>query len=441
MVGNTKIIEILERALKASSGDQAEARIVSHDTRLTRYANSAIHQNVAETQAKLSIKIYVGKKMGVAGTNDLSHESISRTAQRAFEIASLSPENPEFVSLPGPRSIPQVNSYFESTALASPDLRADNVLAVIGAAKNRGYDAAGAHQTSFREIGVANTLGVRAYGASTAADLTCVVMSQDGSGFAQASNRDICKIDASSVAQEAIERCAMNKKQESIEPGECVVLLEPYAAGELVMNLARLGLSAGSYHDGQSFLSGRMGEQIMSPVVTIWDDGLDPDGAPFAFDIEGQPKEKVDLIKDGSGVGVVYDSFSAFKAGLGKSTGHAGGYGASPANLFVGPGQKTKEDLIKSISRGVLVTRFHYVRAVHSQKTVITGMTRDGTFLVENGSIKSAVKNLRFTQSVVDALASAVEFSKERQLIGVDSSVVTPAMLLNKFNFTGRADH
>ncbi len=441
MVGSERILEILEKVLKDCAGDQAEARIVASDSQLTRYANSVIHQNVAETSARLSIRIYIGKKMGRAGTNDLSPESVQRIAKRAFEIAKISPENPEFVSLPGPGEIPEVKSYFESTANAGPDLRADNVLAIIKGAKAKGFQAAGAHSTSVREMGVANTLGVRAYGASTAADLTCVILSDEGSGYAQGSSRDIAKIDAASIAREAIERCAMNKSQESVEPGEYVVLLEPYAAAELVSNLASLGLSARMYQDGQSFLSGNMGKDLMSPAVTIWDDGLDPDGAPFPFDIEGQPKKRVSLIDKGRGVGVVYDSFAAFREGLKESTGHAGGYGSSPANVFVAPGERSREELLKSISRGVLVTRFHYVRSVHSQKTIITGMTRDGTFLIQDGKIRSAVKNLRFTQSVVGCLAAAREFSKERRLLGVDRSVVTPAMLLEKFNFTGRAEH
>ncbi|MGI6643194.1 MAG: TldD/PmbA family protein [Bacillota bacterium] len=441
MVGSERLLEILENALKLCAGDQAEARIVASDSQLTRYANSVIHQNVAETSARLSVKIYIGKKMGRAGTNDLSPESIRRTAKRAHEIAKLSPENPEFVSLPGPGPIPQVKSHFESTANADPDRRADNVLAIVERAKARGFEAAGAHSTSVREMGVANTLGVRAYGASTAAELTCVILSGDGSGYAQASSRDIDEIDAAAIAQEAIERCAMNTSQESIEPGEYVVLFEPYAAADLVWNLANLGLSARTYQDGQSFLSGNMGKALMSPAVTIWDDGLDPEGAPFPFDIEGQPKKRVPLIDKGRGVGVVYDSFTGFREELKESTGHASEFGASPANLFVAPGERSREEILKSVAHGVLVTRLHYVRAVHSQKTIITGMTRDGTFLIQDGRIKSALKNLRFTQSVVESLATAIEFSKERRLLGVERSVLTPAMLLEKFNFTGRTEH
>ncbi len=441
MVGKERILEVLEGALKTCHGDQAEARIVAHDNYLTRYANSTIHQNVSEASARLSLRVYVGKRMGQAGTNDLSSESIARTARRALSIARLSPENPEFVSLPGPREIPRVDSHFESTALADPDLRADNVLAVIGAAKDEGFRAAGFHSTSTKEIGVANSLGVRAYGKSTGARLTCVILSDEGSGYAEASHRDVTQIDPQTVAQEAILRCALNKDQESVEPGEYTVLLEPYAAGELVSVLANLGFSARSYQDGQSFLSGNMGAQVMSPAVTIWDDGLDPAGAPFPFDAEGQPKSKVPLIEKGRGVGVVYDSFTAFRGGLKESTGHAGGYGPSPANLFVAPGARSKTELMGRVSKGLLVTRFHYVRAVHSQKTVITGMTRDGTFLIRNGKVACAVKNLRFTQSVVSSLATVLEFSKERRLLGIDRAVLTPAMLLEKFNFTGRADH
>jgi len=439
VVGKERALEILGEALRASGGDQAEARLVSHATRLTRYANSVIHQNVAESNARLTVKVYLGKKMGRASTNVLDKESIKKTAEKAREIARMSKENPEFRSLPGPRPIPEVKSYFESTAAAGPDLLADNVMAVIRKAKEKGFDAAGAHSTSVSETAVANSLGVRAYGASTMAELTTVLLSNQGSGYAEAMSRNVEDISPEKVADEAVGRCQLNRDQIALEPGEYPVVLDIPAAADMVRFLSSMGFSALAYQDGRSFLCGKMGQEIVSPLINIWDDGLDPLGAPFAFDAEGQPKSRVVLIERGVAKGVVYDSYAAFKEGKKESTGHAGyGLGGQASNLFVSEGDLTRDQLISGLERGILVTRFHYVRPVHSQRTIITGMTRDGTFLIKNGRIDRALFNLRFTQSIVGALAGCDGLGKERKLSGL---VVAPAMRLRKFDFTGRAGH
>ena len=445
MVGKERALEIVERALKASPADQTEVRLTGYQSRLTRYANSVIHQNVSETNARLSVKAFFGKKMGRAGTNKLDRDSILRTVKQAVELAKLSPENSEFVSLPGPRPIEEIPCWFESTASAGPEARAGNVIKVINRAGKSGFEAAGAHSTSTNEIAVGNSLGVRAYGASTSTDLTCVVLSGAGSGFAQASSRDLLDIDAGKVAEEAISRCAMNKGQIALVPGEYAVVLEPYAVADLVSFLSGMGFSALSYQEGRSFLCGKLGTQIMSPLITIWDDGVDPAGAPFPFDSEGQPKSKVVLVENGVARNVVYDSFAAFKEGKEQSTGHAGYYpGGSASDLFLSgtPGNTpARQEPISGLERGILVTRFHYVRTVHSQKTIITGMTRDGTFLVEDGKITGAIKNMRFTESILRALSSTEAVGREQRLIGTVRSVVAPSMRLGTFNFTGQAGH
>lgn len=440
MVGKERALDIVDKAIKASPGDQTEVRLTSYQNQLTRYANSVIHQNVAESNARLSVKVYLGKKMGRAGTNKLDDASILRTVNLAAAIARVSPENPEFISLPGPRPLEDALCYFEETAQATPEVRAENVLKVIERAARSGFEAAGAHPTYVSETAIGNSLGVRAYGASTSADLTCVVLSEDGSGFARASSRNLSDIDAEQIGEEATCRCEMNRRQVDLEPGEYAVILEPYAVAELISFLSG-SFSALSYQEGRSPLCGKMGTQIMSPLITIYDDGLDPLGAPFPFDGEGQPKSGIVLVQDGVARNVVYDSFSAFREGKKESTGHGGYSGGYPSNLFVcaAPGADvSREELLGGLKRGILVTRFHYVRTVHSQKTIITGMTRDGTFLVEDGKITGAIRNLRFTESILRALGSVEAVGRERKLLG---STVAPAMRLGKFNFTGQAGH
>jgi predicted Zn-dependent protease len=432
VVGKDRALEILESALRACDGDQAEVLLQTHDEGFTRYANSAVTQSSVETDARTVIKVIRGRKVGLAATNSLTKDSLREAARWASANAKLSQDNPDFVSLPGPRPLTPVESYSESTAQAGPVYRADNVLKVIRTAAKSGFQAAGVCSTHVVETAVANSLGVRAYQAQTRAHLTCIVTSPEGSGYAETVARDVGQVNASEVAEEAAARCALNCDQLALEPGEYTVVLEPYAVAEMIGYLVYLGFHARSYQDGQSFLCGNLGRQMASPDLTLWDDGLDPAGLPSSFDLEGQPKSRVVLIDKGVASGLAYDSASAFKEGR-QSTGHYGGCG----NLFIEEGVVSREELIAGTERGILVTRFHYVRPVHPQKTIITGMTRDGTFLVERGKVTRAIMNMRFTQSILEALAR-IEFSRERKILG---GGLIPAMRLQKFLFVASAGH
>jgi predicted Zn-dependent protease len=211
--------------------------------------------------------------------------------------------------------------------------------------------------------------------------------------------------------------------------------------------MAYTGLGAVAMQEGRSFMVGKIGQQIVDPRVSIWDDGLDPAGIPTPFDFEGVPKQRVDFIEKGVARGVVYDSYRAGKEEDKESTGHAlpapNSMGPFPLNTFFAPGDATVEEMIESTERGVYVTRFHYTRPVEPTKLVITGMTRDGTFLIENGEIAYPVKNLRFTQSYLEALNNVEGIGREPQLLSGFSGLFRssiPALKLGGFNFTGATE-
>lgn len=429
MVGKDRALAACEVALRECEGDQAEVLILTNDEGFTRYANSEVTQHSVETNARVTVKVIRGRKIGCATGNSLASDSMRRVAKQASANARASQDDPELTALPGPRPLTPVQSYCESTANSGPGYRADNVAKVIRVAGKLGFQAAGVCTTHVTETAVANSIGVRAYQATTWVDLTCVVMSGEGSGYADAVVMDADRLDAAQVAGEASMRCSLNRDQLALEPGEYSVILEPYAAGYLIDHLAS-GFRARAYQEGRSFLRS-IGQKIVSENLTVWDDGPDPLGIPSSFDYEGQPKSKVVLVDKGVSAGLLYDSVSAAKEGK-ESTGH---YGTT--NLLAGEGPVSRDDLIAGTERAILVTRFHYVRPVHPQRTIITGMTRDGTFLVEHGAISRAVMNMRFTESVLEALASA-DLSKERRLVG---SLVVPAMRLARFSFTARAGH
>ncbi|MEW6522213.1 MAG: TldD/PmbA family protein [Bacillota bacterium] len=442
MVGKDRAMAVIERVLELSPGDQTEVSLHVTDNSLTRFSSNYIHQNVAEKDVQLSVKVILGKKIGTASTNSLDEDAIKSTVQAAASIARLQKENQEFRSLPGPQPLPEVDCFVPATAQFSPEDRADAVAMIINAAKAAGFQAAGAVSTGIREIAVGNSLGVRAYNPVTSAAANTVVMSGTSSGFAHGNTRDVATLDFAAIGRRAVDKCARSIKSEKVEPGEYEVILEPAAAANVLMYVALLGFSALAVQEGRSFLAGKLGEKVFGDNITVWDDGLDPRGMPMPFDGEGQPKRKLMLVENGVAKNVVYDSFTAKKEGK-ESTGHAGpgrfGFGPIPTNLFFGAGDATMEDMIRSTKKGILVTRFHYTNPVHPLRVVVTGMTRDGTFLVEDGEIKCAVKNLRFTDSMIRTLNHVDMIGKDwgfEGAMGLGGGMI-PALKVSKFAFTG----
>lgn len=441
MLGPEKMKEIAQRVLAYSIADQTEVVLLNEETYLTRFANSRIHQNVAERNMHVRVRAVLGKKVGVASSNEVSESSLDRVAARAVEIALLQPENPDFHSLPPPKPILGVDAFVPATAECTPEQRAKAVAAICQLSKENGLIASGAFTTTITEIAVSNSLGVFAYALSTAADLTTVIMSDDSSGYAGATALDVHQIDAEQVGREAVDKALRSRNPQPIAPGEYTVILEEYAVAEMLSYLSYLGFSALAVQEGRSFLTNKFGQRITGENISIWDDGLDRTGLPMPFDFEGMPKQRVDFIVNGVANAVVYDSYTAYKEGK-ESTGHAlpapNPYGPFPGNLFMKAGTDSKEQMLASVDRGLWVTRFHYVNPVHPLKTILTGMTRDGTFWIEKGEIKGAVKNLRFTQSVLDALSNVRMISAETKLRGgFYGGVRTPALCIERFAFTG----
>jgi predicted Zn-dependent protease len=245
----------------------------------------------------------------------------------------------------------------------------------------------------------------------------------------------------------AVNKALRSRNPTDIEPGAYTVILEEEAVADMVFYLSYMGLGALSVQEGRSFMSGRFGEKITGDNITIWDDGHDSRGLMFPFDYEGVPKQRVTLIENGVAKGVVYDSFTAGREGNKTSTGHGlpapNTFGPIPANLFLAPGQATKEEMLASTERGIWVTRFHYTNPVHPVQTVLTGMTRDGTFLIENGQITRPLKNLRFTQSILEAFSQVEMLGSELKLLRGDwdgFATCAPVVKIRGFQFTGTTE-
>ena len=444
MLGERKMREIAERVLSLSAAEQTEVIIMSEDSGLTRFANSYIHQNVAERNVGLRVRAVVGKKIGVASINDLSQEALERVVERALTIARLQPENPDFTSLPSPAPIAEVEAFDEDTAAFSPEARARAVGVICRQAVDNGLIASGAFTTGAGELVVANSLGVFAYHSTTSADINTVIMSEDSSGYAEATAWKVGDINTEAIGREAVEKALQGRHPRDLPPGRYAVILEEYAVADMMNTLAYLGFGALSVQEGRSFMIDNFGKQIMSDAISIWDDGLDPTGLPMPFDFEGVPRQRVDLIKEGVAEAVVYDSYTAGKEGK-ASTGHGlpapNTFGPIPGHIFMAPGEASKEEMLATMERGLWVTRFHYTRPVHPKLAIVTGMTRDGTFLVEKGEIAYPIKNLRFTQSYLEALANVELVSRATRLQqNWFGGTRAPALKLAEFEFTGATE-
>jgi len=442
--GETQLKNIADRVLAMSQAEQTEVLFFASHSALTRFANSYIHQNVEDTSVEVSVRAVVGKKIGVAGTNMLSDESLRAVVERAATLASHQRENEDFKSLPLPQPITRINAWVQRTAAFGPEDRAVVVAAICDAARAANVTAAGAFRTSASEVAIANSLGVFAYHRETNADINTTIMSADGSGYAARLSMDVDAINGKTLASEAIDKCLRSAKPVSLEPGVYDVILEDYAASDILDYLAYLGFGAQPYQEKRSFMSGRLGEKVVGENVTIWDDGLSPETIPMPFDFEGVPKQRAELITDGIAKGVVYDSYYGGKEGK-PSTGHAlpagATYGPLPSNLFLKTGDATTGDMLASIERGIWVSRFWYTRPVHPLKVIVTGMTRDGTFLIENGKITAPIKNLRFTQSYLDALNQVDMISSETRLLaGMIGVSRVPALKVKSWNFSGATE-
>ena len=447
MIGKDTSIRLLKSVVQASPADQTEVLLLTENSSLTRFANSAIHQHVAEKNGTLILRVVLGKRIAVVTTNILDRSSIKDLLKKAIALARVQRPNDEFISLPEPRPMLEIDTFSKNIERLTPDKKVKVIKNLFTLVKEKGFGTSGAFSHGVVELAVVNSLGIEAY--QKYSDLFCHLIVEDdqGSGYASFVSRDPDQLNIDSLAKEAIEKASRGEPIQ-IEPGEYEVILEPYAVGELLSFLGYLGFHALSIQEGRSFFCDQYGKKMVNERVTIYDDGLDPEGLQVPFDFEGVPKQKVIFFEEGVVRGVTYDSFTAGREGK-VSTGHGliapNTEGPIPINLFMKEGESSLEEMIRSVRKGIYVTRFHYTNVVEPMKAIVTGMTRDGTFLIEEGEIKRPIRNLRFTESVLKALSRVSAISKSRKICSEGTvysrrfvtGTVAPAIRVDGFNFSG----
>ena len=400
---------------------------------LTRFANSTIHQNVVKDESESAVLYVVDKKKGIL--NSTGKEPDLKAAR---EIALNSEVNPDFVSLPENEEAgqPEFNgSFSKATAQASPETRAKLVKEILTLCTDKGLQAAGYLTTGFRERDVENSLGVKREDRTSFSELG-ITATGDGTGYATATHYDLDKIDVKEIAREAVETALQNVDQDKIEPGTYRVLLEPLAVHEFFDFMAWLGFSGRLYDENQSCFSGMLNKEITSLLLTFSDEPI-RELPGFGIDIEGVARRKTVLVEKGVLKNVTYDSYSAHMVNK-KSTGNAFSFaspwGGLPLSIKVAAGKTDIADMLHEIKKGLLIKRFWYTRPVDRKSGILTGMTRDGTFLVTNGEIGRPVKNLRFQISLPEILKKVRMVGNTLRLY---ESGQFPHLLIDDFTITG----
>lgn len=439
MLGEDALLSVAQPALGVA--DQVEVAVQRSDSALTRFAGSRVHQSSSRVDAEVRVRVVLdGGRVGVVATSDLSAGAVRAAAERAVAAARLLPADPLFPGLAPPAAYAAAAGPDEETAQCAPQRRAELVADAV-AQLPAGVHAAGTVATGLVERAMLTSTGVSAYAAATSAGATVLATGQDSSGWSEAGGTAVSGLDLAALGRRAAEKVRLGARPVEVDPGRWPVVLEPGATAVLVQWLGWLALAGRAVEEGRSALSGRLGEQVCSPLVTVADDPLSPLLPGVPFDAEGTPTSRTVMIDRGVAASVAHDRTTALAAGT-SSTGHAvtppSTLGGVPQHLVLQPGTSTLEELVAGLKRGLYVTRFHYTNVVHPVATTLTGMTRDGTFLVEDGKVVGGVRNLRFTESALGALSGT-------QAVGRDLEVSTdlfygasaaPAVRLAGFTFT-----
>ena len=433
MLERDRIREIAEKIMTECPADEVEVVISSVDHYLTRYAQNHIHQNTGLTNTSITVRAVFGRRMGEASTNKTDDESLKEVAVTAAKLAEISPEDPNLLPRLGPQEYEEVNAYQDEPL--SPMERARYVSKAIEMCKSRGLIAAGIFSNTRSCHAIANSKGLFAFHSSTRHIFSLSVMAEgNGAGWCERISRKLADIDPEEIAEIAIRKAEMSRNPREVPPGKYTVILEPEAVANLLSFLG-FGFNALAVEEGWSPLRDKIGKRVFGENITISSDVYHPLHQETPFDAEGVPTKRVVLVERGVVKGLVYDRATAARKGV-EPTGHGvdprGAYGAHPRAIVVEGGEDSIEEMISSTERGILVTRFHYENLVDPMNLIVTGMTRDGTFMVEGGEVKFPIKNFRFNVSLFDVL-NKVEMLSEPVYA---SGMVVPAMKISEFNFT-----
>lgn len=426
--------KIMEKALSYSTADGCEVNLSGSESGNIRYARNTVSTAGHRSNQDLVVQSNYGKKYATATIDEFDDASLKKVVERSEELAKISPENPEFMGLLGPQTYDESVTHIDATAKISPDFRAQVANSSIEPAAAKDVTAAGFMNDSAGFSAMMNSKGLFAYNKSTDISFTVTMRSNDGtgSGWVTRDFNDVSKFDAAEASKIAIDKAIMSREAKAIEPGKYTVILEPAASIGLLGNMGG-AFNARTADEGRSFMSKegggtKLGQKIVDERINVYSDPLHPDVPTGTWNGEGMPLKKTKWIENGVVKNLAYDRFWAKEKGVDAVP--------FPPNLIMDGGDASLEDLIKSTKKGILVTRLWYIRGVDPQTLLFTGLTRDGTFYIENGKIKHPVKNFRFNESPIIMLNNLETLGQQ---VRIDGSLI-PYMKVRDFTFTSLSD-
>ncbi|GGB97559.1 TldD/PmbA family protein [Dyadobacter sediminis] len=426
--------KIIDKVLAFSKADEISVGLEGNRTGNIRYARNSVSTSGETTDLSLSVTSIFGKKSGTSTINEFDDASLEKTVRRAEEIAKLAPDNPEYVPMLGPQQYSETHSYAEATAAINPDFRAKAAFDSIDPCAKKNLTAAGYMEDTAGFSAMGNNKGLFGYNKATSVDFSITVRTADGkgSGYAARDYNDASRLSTASATEVAMQKALASASAKALEPGKYTVILEPTAGVDLLQNMMR-SMDARNADEGRSFLGKkgggtRLGEKLFDERVNIYSDPQNSEipGSPFSGD--GRPQEKVMWVENGVVKNMSYSRFWAQKQGV-KAI-------PAPSGFIFQGGTESLADLIRGTEKGILVTRLWYIRAVDPQTLLYTGLTRDGTFYIENGQIKYPVKNFRFNESPVIMLNNLEAIGKPVRAGGN----LVPPLKIRDFTFTSLSD-
>jgi len=457
MLTKDQAADIFDNIKRFSSADEVEVLISGGNFALTRFANNTIHQNVAEENHTVSVRTVFGGRTARASTNKFDDDGLRRVVESSEALAKVQHPDPDLLPMPDSREAAGNNAsdlpsrHFAETAAISPQLRAEGVKKIVEVAEKHKLTTAGIFSSSETVEGIFNSRGLSAWHTQTLGEVSITMLGADSSGWQKANSPAVDNLDPLSLAEIAAKKALDSAHPAEIPAGKYTVILEPAAVLDMV-GFMFWDYSGVALLDQRSFLTGRIGSKLFGENITIWDDVTHPQQSGSPFDGEGMRRLRVPLVENGVVTRVVYARATAErmkrsehkdKVGPIEATGHGfalpNEMGEMPLNIvFASPqNPQTLAQMIASTERGVLVTRLWYIREVDPYEKMLTGMTRDGTFLIENGQVKRGIRNFRFNESLIHMLSSVETMSLPLRSCGEESfDMVVPAMKVRDFNFT-----
>ena len=458
MLKKEQASDIFDRIKRFSSADEVEVLFSGGKFALTRFANNTIHQNVAEENHVVSVRTVFSGRTARATTNRFDNESLRRVVEASESLAKVQHPDSDLLPMadareagPGEGATPIPSRHFAGTAAITPELRADGVRNIVEVAKKHRLTTAGVYSSAESVEGIFNSRGLNKWYTQTSAEVSVTMLAADSSGWQKANSPDVGNLDAVALAETAAKKAIDSAEPREIPAGKYTVILEPAAVLDIV-GFMFWDYSGMAVLDQRSFLTGRIGTPLFGENISFSDDVTHPLQAGSPFDGEGMQRQRLSLVENGVVKRVVYArstaermkrSESKDKVGPIAATGHGfplpNEIGEMPLNIVFATPEKTQtvEQMIASTDHGVLVTRLWYIREVDPYEKIVTGMTRDGTFSVENGRVQGGVRNFRFNESLIHTLSNVEAMSVPARSCGEESfDMVVPAMKVREFNFT-----